>query len=72
MLWRIKPLLGKDLQTNNETTAVVMQRRGITPSQQYGYCFKGVIQPVAKQLQQLDYNNGKRVFSTWSAPMSCL
>jgi hypothetical protein len=28
MLWRIEPLLGKDLETNNDTTAVAMQRRG--------------------------------------------
>jgi hypothetical protein len=27
-LWRIDPLLGKDFETNNETTAVAMQRRG--------------------------------------------
>jgi hypothetical protein len=27
ILWRIDPLLGKDLETNNETTAVAMQRR---------------------------------------------
>jgi hypothetical protein len=26
ILWRIDPLLGKDLGTNNETTAVAMQR----------------------------------------------
>jgi hypothetical protein len=27
ILWRIHPLLGKDLETNNEATAVAMQRR---------------------------------------------
>jgi hypothetical protein len=27
ILWRIDPLLGKSLETNNETTAVAMQRR---------------------------------------------
>jgi hypothetical protein len=27
MLWHIDPLLGKDLETKNETTAVAMQRR---------------------------------------------
>jgi hypothetical protein len=26
--WRIDPLLGKDLETNNETTGVAMQRYG--------------------------------------------
>jgi hypothetical protein len=26
ILWRIDPLLGKDLETNNETTTVAMQR----------------------------------------------
>jgi hypothetical protein len=28
--WRIDPLLGKDLETNNETTAVAMQQIGNT------------------------------------------
>jgi hypothetical protein len=28
VLWRIDPLLGKDLETNNETTTVAMQRGG--------------------------------------------
>jgi hypothetical protein len=28
LLWRIDPLLGKDLEINNETTAVAMQQRG--------------------------------------------
>jgi hypothetical protein len=28
LLWRIDPLPGKDLETNNEATAVAMQRRG--------------------------------------------
>jgi hypothetical protein len=32
ILWRIDPLLGKEVETNNETTAVVMQRRGILAS----------------------------------------
>jgi hypothetical protein len=49
LLWRTDPLLGKDLERNNETTAVDMQRRG-----------KHV--PVARQLRQLDYNNGNGDF----------
>jgi hypothetical protein len=28
VLWRVDPLLGKDLETNNETTAFAMQWRG--------------------------------------------
>jgi hypothetical protein len=28
ILWRIDPLLGKDLETNNETTGFATQRRG--------------------------------------------
>jgi hypothetical protein len=28
LLWRIDPLIGKGLETNDETTAVAMQRRG--------------------------------------------
>jgi hypothetical protein len=28
ILWRVDPLLGRDLETNSETTGVAMQRRG--------------------------------------------
>jgi hypothetical protein len=28
LLWRIDPLVGKDLETDNDTTAASMQRRG--------------------------------------------
>jgi hypothetical protein len=28
ILWHVDALLGKDLKTNNETTAVAMQQRG--------------------------------------------
>jgi hypothetical protein len=28
ILWRIEPLLDKDLETNNETTAVAKEQRG--------------------------------------------
>jgi hypothetical protein len=28
ILWRIDPLIGNDLETNTETTAVAMQRNG--------------------------------------------
>jgi hypothetical protein len=45
-------LLGKDLEPNNGTVAVAMQRRGKHAST----VGNGVMQPVARQLQQLDYN----------------
>jgi hypothetical protein len=32
LLWRIDSLLGKDLETKNETTAAVMQQRGVHAS----------------------------------------
>jgi hypothetical protein len=32
ILWRIHPLLGKDLETNNETTAIGIKRRGKHPT----------------------------------------
>jgi hypothetical protein len=31
-MWRVDPLLGKDLETNNETTTVAMQQRGKSAS----------------------------------------
>jgi hypothetical protein len=49
ILWRIEPLLGKDLETNNETTAVAMQHASTTIE---------LLSAVARQLQQLDYING--------------
>jgi hypothetical protein len=32
ILWRMDPLLGRDLETNNETKAVAMQQSGKHPS----------------------------------------
>jgi hypothetical protein len=47
-MWCIDLLLSKDLETDNETTDVAVQWRRV-----------GGIQPVAGQLQQLYYSNGK-------------
>jgi hypothetical protein len=33
VLWRMDPLIGKELETNNETTAIAMQRHTNTPLQ---------------------------------------
>jgi hypothetical protein len=49
-VWRIDPLLGKHLETNNETTAVDMQKRGIHASTTIVTVGNGVMQPVARQL----------------------
>jgi hypothetical protein len=57
LLWRIDPLLSKDLETNNETTAVVTQHRGKHVSTTRVTAGNGVMQPVTRQLQQLDYKN---------------
>jgi hypothetical protein len=56
--WRIDPLPGKDLETNNETTTVAMQQRCKHASTTIVTVANGVMQPVARQLQQLDYRNG--------------
>jgi hypothetical protein len=69
-LWRIDPLLGKELETSNETTAIIMQRRGKHASTKIVLQLESVMQSVARQLQQLDYNNGKEVFSMRFVPRS--
>jgi hypothetical protein len=58
VFWRKDPFLGKVLETN-ETTAVAMQRLG--KSCLYNNrdtAGNGVMQPFARQLQQLSYNIG--------------
>jgi hypothetical protein len=39
ILWIIDPLLGKDLETHNETTTVAKNRRGNTPLKWWKRCF---------------------------------
>jgi hypothetical protein len=62
ILWRIEPLLGKDLETNNETIAVDMQRRGKHTSTTIGgLCFlrgpcRGVILKTTGETQAKGYN----------------
>jgi hypothetical protein len=57
-LWHIDPLLGKDLETYNESTAVAMHGMANTPLQLQIYTGNDAAQLVARQLQQRDYNNG--------------
>jgi hypothetical protein len=57
-------LLGKDIDTNNETTTVAMQRRGKHTPTTIVTDGNGVMQFIARQLQQLDYKDGNgAVFS---------
>jgi hypothetical protein len=60
ILWPIDTLLGKDVETNNEITAVAMQQHGKHASATIVTVGNGVMKPVASQVQQLDYNNGNR------------
>jgi hypothetical protein len=39
-VWRIDSLLGKDLETNSETTTVAINGAVNMPLQQYSYCWK--------------------------------
>jgi hypothetical protein len=51
-------LLGKDLETYKVTTTVAMKRSGKHSSTTRAAVGNGVMQPIARQLQHLDYNNG--------------
>jgi hypothetical protein len=51
-------LLGKDLETSNEITAIATQRCSKNASTTTEFLLESVMQLVARQLQQLDYNNG--------------
>jgi hypothetical protein len=51
-------VLGKHLETNNETTAVALQQRSKYAPTTIFTVGNGVTQPAASQLQQLYYNNG--------------
>jgi hypothetical protein len=58
------PFARKDLKTNNATTAVLMQHLYSNRV----IAWNGFMQPIARQLQQLDYNNGNEsVFYVVSA-----
>jgi hypothetical protein len=57
-LWHIDPLLGKDLETNNETTAVAMQQRGKHAYNNRVAVGNGVMQPVSRHLHYNNENGG--------------
>jgi hypothetical protein len=61
-LWRIVPLQGKDLEANNETTAVAIQRRGKHASTTRDTVGNGVF-CSARQRSYLEDN--------WGDPVSC-
>jgi hypothetical protein len=58
-------LLGKDLEKNHETTPLRLCIKKVTVG-------KGVTQPVARQLELLDYNNGNGGVFMWSLPRNYL
>jgi hypothetical protein len=69
-LWRIEPLLGKDLETNNETTAVAMRRRG-----KHASTTELLLEMVLCNQLLGSYNSWTitmetGVFSMWSVPRS--
>jgi hypothetical protein len=63
LLWRIDLLLGKDLETNNETTTAAMQQRG-----------KHASKTIELLLQTVFYNRSVQSGSkedNWGDPESC-
>jgi hypothetical protein len=63
LLWRIDPLLGTDLETNNETTTFAMQRRG-----------KQASTTIELLLETVFYNRSVQSGSkedNWGDPVSC-
>jgi hypothetical protein len=57
-LWRIDPLLGKDLEPNKETTAVTMQRHGKQASIAELLLETALRNPLLGSCNKLDCNNG--------------
>jgi hypothetical protein len=53
---------------NKETRAVAVQRRCKHTLRTMFSVGNGVMQPVARQLQHLHFNNGNGVSSIWSVP----
>jgi hypothetical protein len=62
ILWRIDGLLGKDLETKKETTAVAMQRRGKHVSTTIVLLLETVFSTRSVQRSYLDDN--------WGGPVS--
>jgi hypothetical protein len=73
ILWRIDPLLGKNLGTNNETRAVAMQRRGKHASTTIELLLETVLcNPLLGSCNIWTTTMENGVFSTWSVPRSYL
>jgi hypothetical protein len=63
LLWRIDPMLDKDLETNNETTTAAMQQRG-----------KHASTTIQLLLETVFYNRSVQIGSkedNWGDPVSC-
>jgi hypothetical protein len=72
-LWRIDPLLGKDLHTNNETTDVALQRRGKHASTTIELLFETVLcNLLLSSCNSWTTTMETEVFSVWSVPRSFL
>jgi hypothetical protein len=73
ILWRIDPLLGKDLETDNETTAIAMQQYGKHTST----AIELLLEMVLCYSMLFSCNSWTAamkvgVFSMWSVPRSYL
>jgi hypothetical protein len=65
-----RPVAGQRPRNKHETTAVAMKQRSKHASTTIVTVGKGVMQPVANQMQHLDYSNSNGVFSMSSVPRS--
>jgi hypothetical protein len=73
IMCRIHPLLGKDLGTNNETTAVTMQRFGKHASTTIELLLETVLcKPLLDSCNSWTTTMGTGMFSVWSVPRSNL
>jgi hypothetical protein len=71
ILWHIDPLLGKDLETNNETTAVAIQRRGKHASTTIVLLLETELcNPLLSSCNNCTTTMETGVFSSWSVPRS--
>jgi hypothetical protein len=73
ILWRIGPLIGKDLETNDETTAVAMQRRGKHAYTTIEFLLETMLcNPLLGSCNSSTTTMEMRVFSVWPMPTSYL
>jgi hypothetical protein len=73
ILWCINPLLGKDLETNNETAAVAMETRGKHASTTTQLLLETVLyNALLGSCNSWTKTIETGVFSMWSMPRSYL